>query len=262
MSKTRRVRPDPISFSSVFIEAWFGSQKIGIASGFPWREEAGVYLVTNWHVVSGIHPETSQPIDKHGTIPDYLRVWLHQKENLGVWERIRIDLYDNQGRPRWLEHSGYGSEVDVALMQIDVPGRCKAFPINERPLDDFRVEVSQDVFVVGFPRGMSGAGKLPIWKRGSIASEPELDLDGVPKLLIDSLTREGMSGSPVIAQYVGYYKVSPPKTSSEDWIGVGRKFLGVYSGRLPGQDEFEAHLGIVWKESVIEEIISSGHRPA
>jgi hypothetical protein len=42
---------------------------------------------------------------------------------------------------------------------------------------------------------------------------------------------------------------------------MARKLLGVYSGRLPGQDEFEAHLGIVWKKSIINEIINSGVRP-
>jgi hypothetical protein len=30
---------------------------------------------------------------------------------------------------------------------------------------------------------------------------------------------------------------------------------------LPGQDEFEAHLGIVWKELIIDEIVTMGVRP-
>ena len=261
MTKIRHIKPDPISFSSLFVEAIFGNEIIGIASGFPWEDDGTTYLVTNWHVVSGLHPKTGQPIDKHGTTPDFLRVWLHHKGNLGVWETHLISLFDRQGRPRWLEHAKFGSKVDVALIKIDVPDNFKVFPINNRPFDDIRIEIAQDVFIVGFPRGISGAGKMPIWKRGSIASEPEIDLDGLPKLLIDSMTREGMSGSPVIAQFIGYYQANPPNTSKDDWIGTGRKFLGIYSGRLLGQDEFEAHLGIVWKESVITGIINCGSRP-
>ena len=57
------------------------------------------------------------------------------------------------------------------------------------------LRVSADVFVLGYPRGISGGRGFPI----SIATEPKIDLDGVPKLLIDTATREGMSGGPVIA---------------------------------------------------------------
>jgi hypothetical protein len=40
------------------------------------------------------------------------------------------------------------------------------------------------------------------------------------------------------------------------YLGEGRRFLGVYSGRV-GDDSFKAQLGIVWKPSVIEEIIQA-----
>ena len=54
---------------------------------------------------------------------------------------------------------------------------------------------------------------------------------------------------------------NPPNLSDTDWFGTGCDFLGVYSGRLSSKDEFEAQLGIVWRASVIEEIIRSGSRP-
>jgi hypothetical protein len=38
------------------------------------------------------------------------------------------------------------------------------------------------------------------------------------------------------------------------FFGKGRKFLGIYSGRV-GDDTFLAQLGIVWKSRVIDEII-------
>ena len=70
-----------------------------------------------------------------------------------------------------------------------------------------------------------------------------------------------MSGSPVFTQFVGFLTEDPEHPSDTDWIGMGRKFLGIYSGRILGQDEFEAQLGIVWKASIIEEIVVSGVRP-
>lgn len=239
----------------------FGDTKLGPATGFAWERDGTVFLITNWHVVTGKDPQTHQPLSEHGSTPDALRVWLHNANNLGQWKPYDLNLFDNQLRPLWKEHEVFRSKVDVAAVELDAPSKYKVFPINKNSFTDFRVEVSHEVFIIGFPRGITGAGKFPIWKRGSIASEPDVDLDGLPKLLIDSMTRKGMSGSPVIAQYVGYYGDDPTNPAATDWIGMGRNLLGVYSGRLPGQDEFEAHLGIVWKASVIDEIVISGVRP-
>ena len=155
------VKPDPLSLSPIYIEMLFGNDCIGIATGFPWEDEKSFYLVTNWHVVTGIHPETNQPIDKHGTTPDRLRIFIHQKNHIGKTEPYLIDLYDKQNRPIWLEHKEHGQKVDVALIKINLPEEYIVFPISKRPLGDLRVEVSQDVFIIGFPKGISGPGRLP-----------------------------------------------------------------------------------------------------
>jgi hypothetical protein len=258
---TKSIKPNPVSLSSIFLEPQFGNNPLSIATGFIWEHGNAHYLVTNWHVMTGLHPQTKQALSASGATPDRMRVWLHTAERLGNWECHELALFDNLERPRWKEHQTFGSNVDVAVISLEVSDKFKMFPVNKIDFDEFRFEISQDVFIVGFPRGITGEGKFPIWKRGSIASEPDIDIDKVPKLLIDSATREGMSGSPVIAQYVGVYKEKPESLDPFDWIGTGRKFLGVYSGRLPGQDEFEAQLGIVWKASLIDEIILSGVRP-
>lgn len=39
-------------------------------------------------------------------------------------------------------------------------------------------KVGAEVFVLGFPLGLALQGTLPIWKRGSIASEPLIAIDG------------------------------------------------------------------------------------
>lgn len=217
--------------------------------------------MTNWHVLTGFHPDSGQAISSDGATPDSLRIWLHTTEQLGKWDSYDLPLYNNQGRPLWREHTLYKSKVDVALLPVKIPGNFRSFPINKVKFDDFKIEVSQDVFIIGFPKGMTGSGRFPIWKRGSIATEPEINLDNLPKLLVDTATRKGMSGSPVVVYKVGINMENPPNLSDTDWFGTGCDFLGVYSGRLSSKDEFEAQLGIVWKASVIEEIIISGSRP-
>ncbi len=50
---------------------------------------------------------------------------------------------------------------------------------------------------------------------------------------------------------------------SDSFLGVARQFLGIYTGRYTDEittdlsnDIFNAQLGIIWRKSVIEEIIS------
>jgi len=105
--------------------------------------------------------------------------------------------------------------------------------------------------------GLDGGPGLPIWKRASIAMEPLYDLDGLPKLLVDTATRKGMSGGIVIVRRRGLIVLSDAKDQSEHRIGTGDNFLGVYSGRV-GDDELGVQLGIVWKGRVIDEIIKGG----
>ncbi len=38
-------------------------------------------------------------------------------------------------------------------------------------------------------------------------------------------------------------------------IGKGRMFVGAYAGRIGAEDEFKAQLGVVWKASMLDEII-------
>ena len=111
------IKPDPLSLSSIFLEPLFGDSQLGIATGFIWEHESVHYLVTNWHVMTGFHPQTKQPISESGTTPDVLRIWLHIAERLGKWEPHDLALFDNQGRPRWKEHKTFGSNVDVAIIR-------------------------------------------------------------------------------------------------------------------------------------------------
>ena len=66
-----------------------------------------------------------------------------------------------------------------------------------------------------------------------------------------------MSGSPVYAQEVGYWLPEGETEFDKASIGKGRRFVGIYSGRLGAEDEFKAQLGIVWKESALIELVES-----
>jgi hypothetical protein len=151
--------------------------------------------------------------------------------------------------------------VDVAALDLGQEKVVKVWTINDactsQDFDDFELRPGLDVFVIGFPLGLRVAEHLAIWKRGTIASEPMFDVEGKPIILIDTATRSVMSGAPVIAQITGMWLPRGQADLGKARFGIGRSFLGIYSGRL-GQDEFKAQLGIVWKKQVIDEIVLQG----
>jgi hypothetical protein len=72
-------------------------------------------------------------------------------------------------------------------------------------------------------------------------------------MLIDTATRKGMSGAPVIAVADGDFEIEGVQPAYRP-PGRVYRFLGTYSGRLGG-DEMQAQLGIVWRQSALSNIL-------
>lgn len=256
------------------IRICFKEHELGIGTAFFYLHNGKSYLITNWHNVSGRKPSDNKPISKQAAIPDNLvlevPMVLHETPELNgqmasrndlasggafvEWKSFRINLY-KENTPIWYVHPDHKYLVDAVAIPLKFDD-TKLIAANDCSLglDDITLRPSIDAFVLGFPLGLTGGAKLPIWKRASIASEPDVDLDKLPKLLIDTATREGMSGSPVYAQVNGYYVPDGKSGIENAVIGEGRKFVGVYSGRI-GDDNFKAQMGVVWKEKAIIETI-------
>ena len=232
-----------------------------MASSFIFKKDDQLFLITNLHNVTGRDPATGEVISDHAGIPDLIVAYLRTSADPGRALRQTIRLYedDNMTQPRWLVHPKYNA-VDVIALPISNDPSSYFQPINELPFDvDIRAEVADDCFIVGYPFSEFTYLGLPIWKRASIATEPTVNVDQLPKLLVDTATRSGMSGAPVIYQRIGVHRLKEGKLSGNSTFGRIRGFLGVYSGRL-GNGEMLAQLGIVWKARVIEEIIDGGKR--
>ena len=75
-------------------------------------------------------------------------------------------------------------------------------------------------------------------------------------LLVDTASRPGMSGSPVILRTYFMHVTQENKITVTS--GPANKFIGVYSGRLHTQDPLEAQIGMVWSATFIDEIIDGG----
>lgn len=199
-------------------------------------------------------------------MPDSVTTLFRSKEVSGGGRRDKIKLYedDRMMDPIWLEHPEYGKDVDVVAIGLgdDIAEKYQFIAINDIEFDSgFKEEVADEVYVIGYPFFEITYAQMPIWKKGSIASEPDINIDEKPKMLIDTATRPGLSGSPVVMQRIGVHGMEGERLRGSELIGRIRNFVGVYSGRIGG-DELNAQLGVVWKKHVIDEIIEGNKRGA
>jgi hypothetical protein len=199
---------DKVTRVPLRVDPHFEETPLGVATGFFFRGPTGTFLVTNWHVVSGRHPKSLACLSPTGGLPDRLRLTMpynvaQPPAMVFQWRWSDLRLY-NDGKPVWLEHPVHRHAVDVVAIPLDgLLETSMLFAANDKAeldLDDIPLAPSLDVFVVGFPLGMYGGAKFPIWKRGSIASEPDIDVDGKPHFYIDTATREGMSAGGLAAR--------------------------------------------------------------
>jgi Trypsin-like peptidase domain len=189
--------------------------------------------------------------------PDNIEVTLYKTEN-GQHQshQSRITLLDEHECPIWLQHPTKGQDVDVAIVRFLSLGELQPlFAVREEDVDNhLLVRVGDDAFVLGYPLGLTMQMSLPVWKRASIATEPTLDISIGEVILVDTATREGMSGSPVIAVARGTYTASDGNVH----VGDALKLLGIYSGRYGANDAFGAQLGLCWKATIINFLLQNG----
>jgi hypothetical protein len=244
---------DPYSVAAIPIEMHFNATNLGVGTAFVWSHNNQLFLITNWHNVSGKDPNTGKHLSKTAAEPNNLKVWFNQKGHLGNKIAKTIAIRDAQGMPLWFVHFRYGTGIDVVALPLQNYADVEPYPINTLAADDLVVQIGMDVFILGFPFGI-GPGGFPIWKRGSVASEPDLAEPGHLSVLVDTASRPGMSGSPVIRRSWGTHMLSGGSVSMG--AGIATKFVGVYSGRIASVDPLDAQLGLTWPASFVPEIVS------
>ncbi len=114
---------------------------------------------------------------------------------------------------------------------------------------------SDEIFILGYPKGITDLYGQPIWKRETVASAPHLNWQGQKQFLVDCASREGMSGAPAIFYHRGNSITIGNNTYH--YPGPHTVFHGIYSGRLGKTSEFEAQIGIIWRRELVDEIIDN-----
>jgi hypothetical protein len=291
---------NPLSYTTTKIDVYRNDIALSTATGFVMRHGQKYVLVTNWHVLSGFNPANGKCLSDTGAVPNriechvtvsqrFLTADQKQAERL-FFKPLAIDLLVDE-QPVWLDDRSDDFQNDYAIIDLErylpelhedgcslrailggrvTPKRDAVFTEGE----PFRAEdfcsiyppVGAEVFVLGYPKGIATNGLFPIWKRGSIASEPQesvifagVEYDNA--FYIDALTKSGMSGSPVVC-------LCKPgdRLYSEDGVtceidAEDTYVVGVYAGREGiTHEEYELSVGRVWKIGALKKLILNSAR--
>lgn len=190
---------------SLLLEARYGDRVMGTATGAFWARDQHSHcvLITNRHVVTGLHQSTGQALHRHGGLPDNLVVHFHGSggETWG-WTAVTLPLFRASGEPYWFEHPTLGEAADVVALNVGWASDVARYPYYLDTAHDrigMVIRPSEPLSVLGFPFGMSSSERFPIWATGFLVQELALITPDIPTFLIDCRTRAGQSGSPVIA---------------------------------------------------------------
>lgn len=289
----------PLSRATTYIESYYFDPVSGVermrshATGFFVRAPTAVLLITNWHVVSGLDPSQPSMLAMDKPVPHFLKIFVLDAR--GGLSALSLPLYDRDMLPRWEEHPEREA-VDIAIYPLplsleehfhffDVPSAAGSHSIEET--------VAKDVFILGYPFsqdqlvdsfGQAAPFYLPVWKRGSIATEPALRFND-RVLLVDSLSRPGMSGAPVLVAQDDMVWQTSSATNAEVFEAIDRggenaldlllkldpndmrsatvkrfRLIGVYSGVIGNTKLEQIALGKCWHVDTLRELTANSCR--
>jgi hypothetical protein len=126
--------------------------------------------------------------------------------------------------------------TDIAALACVTDADRKVNCLNDNPkiFEEVFTHVGMECAIVGYPTNHFGNLMMPVWRRGSIASEPLLPVDDKPMFLLDAATSPGFSGAPVFRRHFGPLPQQQPDGSINilaDRV-MTTSFVGIYAGRL------------------------------
>jgi len=261
-----------LSLLTVLVNLRLGGKLVSTGTGFFYGRKEGegtiLFLATNYHVITGINPTEKY---KKPVLGD--NIVIHLRDKNGKAYSKTIPLFENDFQ-NWLEHPT-DEEADIVLIPLpsDFMNNAEfSFIGEETKLDDLLLHPSSPVVMIGYPHGYrDSVNNLPIWKTGSLASEPEYNFDGKKVIVVDISAYPGMSGSPAFyVSHNGYAK----KNGEIAFGGMVVHFLGVYASmqmlnsdlyleQVTSRSDYKVshseslQLGHVWKAELLEEIKNS-----
>ena len=177
------------SYASIFIRTFSKKsddkyEAAGFGTAFLYEFEQMTFLVTNWHIIAGRHPEKigKRIVDYK---PTHFKLSIADKDNpLQFIDTDFRNLYDQDGNPQWIESSHGFSIVDLVAIRVKFDDRYLVPTVQSfAPQASTKFEPGITVCVIGYPFFQTVERPFPVWKEANIASEPSVLHDGLPYML-------------------------------------------------------------------------------
>jgi len=229
--------------------------EIPMATGTAWFASlaGSLYLVTAKHNLTGRNVNSGRFLGSRQTGPNNLVVRGRRNSTEIGWVNATFPLLDDAWQPLWFEDPS-NPVFDVAVLPIAPSDLLAIDPwIIDKPEPAFEpiLNVTDDLFIPGFPRGFAYNIDMPVWTRATVASEPGVGYNSLPMFLVDARTTRGHSGAPVVLkprinQSVAMVDGSLIEATTTDaWVA------GLYSGRV----DKKLNIGMVWRLGVVIDVI-------
>lgn len=190
-----RLAAEAVLLTTTLIRTFAGSLLSTGASGFFFRRDGRLYLVTNQHVLFD---------EPSGHFPDRIEIELHtDASDLTRYAIFSLPLYAN-GLALWRQAADTGGPVDIAVLEIQTdrlpePTVLQAFDLSHLAVEGEDLAVGDNLMVIGFPLGFHDTvHHLAVARSASIASAYGVRFQQQGYFLTDARTHRGSSGAPVL----------------------------------------------------------------
>jgi len=225
---------NPLSKVSCYVEIYHNAKILGNATGFFFKTTTKTYFITNNHVVGDkFFKDEYLQIHKHvpptDSIPNKLIVRAYGN---GINRTSNITLALNQSYIKFYNDVAKTNLMDVVAIPINDAIQLQltyTVALTGQGINtDLILSPSTELFIVGFPYDFARFSVYLIWKRGTIASDPNMRDVNNSQFFIDATTRGGMSGSPVFFRGSSYATKMSPNTISGQ---INTFLVGIYSAQ-------------------------------
>jgi S1-C subfamily serine protease len=242
---------DALLLTTTRISTFVQGQVLTSASGFFFRRDHRLFLVSNRHVFAD---------GDSAHFPDGVDIGIHTDlHDLTRHTMVSLPLYRN-GVGLWREASDTGGVVDVAVLEVPqsfLPFNAvfQAFDPSHLETHDQPVAIGDALTIAGYPLGFHDTvHHLAVARSASVASAYGIRFQRQGCFLTDARTHRGSSGSPVVRRR------TQPGAASQ---ALPWQLLGIHSTRMDmrtrdqSQDE-SLGLNCAWYADVLM-TLTSGH---
>lgn len=153
------------SLASRILRTQFQGSELLQATGFLVFYKEQPYLVSNWHVFSGMAPVVNansvvekRILDPHGCrLPDAVKI-AHVSDGKYVNFVDFVEPLCDELGPLWLEHPEYGSMADVGALALTKTDGITLVSHDPWMSMYIQIGVGDDLSIIGYPFGVQSNG--------------------------------------------------------------------------------------------------------